>query len=616
MYICKKRTEKSYIKLLNHLLNYDVISFDIFDTTIIRICDSPRDVFKIVAKKAKVLGIDNFETIRIKAQELAEKEHGVSTNLIKIYEKVKVLTGLNNEQIDVLQHFEIQTEAVSCIPNATTISLIKDLNDKGKKVVFTSDMYLDSNMIKEIFKTNGIHIVYDALFVSCEIGQSKSNGKLFEYIKNYYAGMRIVHVGDYWRSDIYNALKIGGIKTVYYPLAGKGKGKYQLFIQNSISAKDGYIFKWAYREFAPVLWNFCEWIYSKANEKKISELLFLTREGAFIQQLFDIYYQGDSIQSHTFYASRRSLLCASSDINWEWITQTFGNASVCFLFDAFHIDKKMRFLMPIDEKVCEWKDINMIRSDMEEYSKLQRSFLIEYIDNMVGKTNKIGLIDVGWKGSSQYFLEKIFTKEKKAVDISGFYFGEFYDKRHIDLDKQGFLCSTVDERFKEDVLNAGFIFENILSPEFGTTKEYKKNDEVYPVLEVVNRRNGDEIKISQRAIIRYFQQFKKISAICQHPDKEESISILFKMLENPPYKMAVELGDISYLDFGELFYVARPKSIIHYIISPREFAHDFKHCGWNSAFCRRCFKIPFPYFKIYKLLRRAFNNENSYKQKK
>lgn len=611
MYIYGKRNEKSYIRLLNYLLKYDVISFDIFDTTIVRICDSPIDVFKIMEKKTKLLGIDDFKNIRLKAQKLAETKTGVSTNLNDIYKYVKELSGLNDERIKKLQDLEIQTEAKMCIPNATTVSLINDLNERGKKVILTSDMYLDSVMIKDIFRMNRMKIIYDHLFVSCEIGKSKAKGNLYDYIRKRYTGNSIIHVGDYWRSDVYNALRIGNINAVYYPLNGKGKGEYELFVRNSISDKENYIYRWAYKEFAPVLWNFCKWIGDEAKKKEISELLFLTREGAFFKQLFEIYNSNEKIHSHIFFASRRSLLCASSDINWSWMPQTFGNVSVDFLLDAFHIDKKKYNEKTLSEKVENWKNIKEIKDDMEKYSIWQRKLLIQYIDAMIGKNKKIGLVDVGWKGSSQYFLEKIFVKEERDTCVSGFYLGEFYDKRHENLDKEGFLCSSEDIRYKEAILNAGFIFENILSPALGTTIGYEvKEEKIVPILDSINLLDNELIKEAQKAISDYFCNYKLKRDIVACPQKENSISILFKHLNNPTYTMAKEIGDIQWIDFDVFRYAARPEGLFTYIFRPKKFLNDLKYCGWNSAFLLRCFKIPIPYFKIYKFLRRQIKNEN------
>lgn len=605
MYIYWRRSKKTYDKLFRYLLKYDVISFDIFDTVVIRICNTPKDVFEIVSKEAELFGIYNFTKIRIKAQELTEAEKGISTNLKSIYKTIKKICGLTDEQIKKLQNLEVQTEAKLCIPNATIISLISDLKQHGKKILFTSDMYLDSNMINEIFASNKIGIIYDKLYISCEEKKSKAIGDLFDYIKKQFPCNKIIHVGDYWRSDIYSALKNGRIDAVYYPLAGKYKGQYELFRKNSISEKENYIYKWAYKEFAPVLWNFCEWIYIEAKKNSISELLFLTREGAFIQKLFEIYNHDEKISTQVFYASRRSLLCASSDINWDWIKKTLGNASVAFLLKAFHLNNKKFKRETLSKNIKDWAEISEVKTDIENYSKSQRVFLLQYIDGLIKGVKRIGLVDVGWKGSSQYFLTKIFSKEKRDINIFGFYLGEFYNRDYQFLDKTGYLCSTFNTAYKEDVLNAGFIFENLLSPEFGTTEEYAfYNNKVHPVLEDVNKKNGVKIQVAQKAIIDYFIQYANISTFCPHPNKDKTIELLFKSLENPTYKMAVELGNISYVDFGKLYYVAKPKALIYYLLKPKEFAYDFKHCGWNSAFCKRCFRLPLPYFKIYKFLKR------------
>lgn len=57
-------------KLINYCIKYDVISFDIFDTSLVRLTDAPEDVFDIVGK---IIGDNSFRNKRIRAQKIAEK---------------------------------------------------------------------------------------------------------------------------------------------------------------------------------------------------------------------------------------------------------------------------------------------------------------------------------------------------------------------------------------------------------------------------------------------------------------------------------------------------------------------------------------------------------------
>lgn len=602
MYFYINDNAKCYKKLLNYLLKFEVISFDIFDTTIFRICQKPENVFEYVGEQA---GIADFAALRRNAQRQASKKHGVRTDLHAIYDELQILAGFSKEKVDYLQQLEVDVEAFFCRPKKTSISLIEDLSRSGKTVIFSSDMYLRSDNIKYIFEKLGLNMTYDNMFVSCEMTASKSNGDLFKSIEKEYCGKKIVHIGDYWKSDVLNAVRNSKIDAVYYPIF-HDDDKYRYWVKNSTSSRKDYIYNWAYQEFAPVLWNFCEWIYTEAIRNGDKNLLFLTREGAFIKQLFDIYNDDQTINAKVFYASRRSLLCASSDINWSWITQTFGAATVGFLLDAFHIDKGNYDAETLNQRVDKWEDLTSVKNDMKKYSCSQRNLLLSYIESLIGKQEKIGLIDVGWKGSSQFFLKKMLESENWKTDVSGYYLGEFFDERHKSLRKKGFLCSANDTNYKEAVLNAGFIFENILSPEFGSTREYKMRDGVVmPVLETNSDEGGSEVKIAQQGLLDYFNDFCCVRNYIIHPQKEETISYLFKHLNSPSLRMAEQLGNISFTDFGHKNYVANPKNAFYYMMHPRSFFYDFKHCGWNSAFCKRCFKLPLPYFAIYKYLRRG-----------
>ena len=72
-------------KLIKHCEKYDVISFDIFDTALTRVVDSPEKVFHIIGK---TIGDNLFVSNRIRAQKIAEEKYGKTANLENIYQEM------------------------------------------------------------------------------------------------------------------------------------------------------------------------------------------------------------------------------------------------------------------------------------------------------------------------------------------------------------------------------------------------------------------------------------------------------------------------------------------------------------------------------------------------
>ena len=77
--------------------SHEIISFDIFDTLIMRKTFNPLDVFEIVGSKARRLGLvfEDFFGLRRKA----EMENPIQeVNLYEIYDEFQRLTGITDAQ--------------------------------------------------------------------------------------------------------------------------------------------------------------------------------------------------------------------------------------------------------------------------------------------------------------------------------------------------------------------------------------------------------------------------------------------------------------------------------------------------------------------------------------
>lgn len=601
-----KEPQKSFKRLVRTMMRFDIISFDIFDTTLIRLCESPQDIYKIMEEKADGIGVPNFAEKRIISAKAAAYEKKEKTSIDDIYSELALRYGVSQDKVELLKNLEVHTEISACLPNETIIRLIKELSKYGKKVIFTSDMYLHKSIIEKIFHSLCLEITYDNIYVSCDIGKTKAKGELFGYIAEKYPRKKLIHIGDNLKSDIIMAYKSKKFKAVYLPGPRAKYSMFDKFLKYSVSDNATGIERWAYEEFSPMLWDFCSWLDLKAKENDCRHLLFLTREGAFFKQLYDLFPSIDKCESHIFYASRRSLLCASSDINWKWVKRTFGSSTVEFLLEEFHINQSDVKNYEKGEKVKDWSDIESIKQRCAAYSRKQRDLLLGMLNDFLPLEGDIGIVDVGWKGSSQLFLQNIMKNAGRDVKLHGFYLGELYDERYEGLEKHGYMCSSSDSKYNEAVLNAGFIFENVLSPDIGTTVGYSLDgDTVVPVIDNTNVMKDKRVKIVQAAIKDYFHKMSGYSGYIEI-NRTDVLNRLFSHLNFPSYAMACDLGDIEWKDFEERRYVAKPKRIIEYMKNPKKFFDDMHYCGWNSAFCLRTFKIPLPYFTIYSKLRRKF----------
>ena len=200
----KKKTEEYSLDRLYELIEgNDVISFDVFDTLVMRTVYYNKDVFRIVAENYKE--IDHFYEARIAAErELTESEYPF---IEKIYSAVSEKTGISKVLAGEIADFEILTEKSVIVPRLKMTELFHHCKTLGKKVYIISDMYLHKAQLEEILYKSGVY-GYDKLFVSCEYNTSKPQN-LFDRFLDEVKAKRYLHIGDNTECDIDPALKRG-----------------------------------------------------------------------------------------------------------------------------------------------------------------------------------------------------------------------------------------------------------------------------------------------------------------------------------------------------------------------------------------------------------------------
>ena len=153
------------------LMDYDVISFDVFDTLIFRPFKTPHDALLLLSYK---YNDSNFYQLRILAEKEArlksEKEGSFETTIYAIYNEISKYMNID----PVLgAHNEMNFEKDICYTNPYFKLIYDTLRTNGKNIIAISDMYMPSWWIKELLHKCNYDIV--EVFVSCEYGVNKIN---------------------------------------------------------------------------------------------------------------------------------------------------------------------------------------------------------------------------------------------------------------------------------------------------------------------------------------------------------------------------------------------------------------------------------------------------------
>lgn len=191
--------------LIREIENHDIISFDIFDTLVMRKVYVNKDVFRIMAQRLDpVWGIDFF-TARTAAEATLSRE--TYPYIEEIYDDVSVRCPCLKGQEAALIADEIALERELIIPRRDVVAIFDLAKQMGKMVNIVSDMYFHEDTIRSILNDVGI-TGYHKLLVSSEYNSSKPQQLFEKYLAEIPAG-RCLHVGDSWVCDILPAGKLG-----------------------------------------------------------------------------------------------------------------------------------------------------------------------------------------------------------------------------------------------------------------------------------------------------------------------------------------------------------------------------------------------------------------------
>lgn len=432
----KRRRSFYFVK---DLLNYDVVSFDIFDTLILRPFNNPADLFMIIGEK---LGIMNFRAIRAAAEKQAREEHTVlhGNNEVTIHDIYKFVSRRTGLDIDEGVKVEFETEKEFCFANPYMMQVFKMLKEQGKEIILTSDMYLPHDMMEELLANCGYN-GYSKLYVSCDYHCNKRNGGLYHNMMRDYRYKKIIHVGDNYATDIEKAKEIGIAASFYQSCRNRGNpyradgmselvgslyaGIVNTHLHNGSKVYDPY-YEYGFIYGGLYVLGYCNWIYSKAKTEGVEKILFLARDGDIYQKVFNMMF--DDMPNEYVYWSRIANLKYAIENNRD-----------DFLFRIVKL-KALNTIKCTVEEVLEGIDLEWLVPRLPKYNlkkdmlltiELQKYFECFLIDawdeivkfynkeaeiakhrfgKIVGNAKKVAVVDVGWLGSGplgvKYLIEE------------------------------------------------------------------------------------------------------------------------------------------------------------------------------------------------------------------
>lgn len=517
-------------QVMQKALTYDAVSFDLFDTLIVRQVLFPTDVFELVDDRLRQHGIiiEDFPARRLASEKELSKER--APRLSEIYSHMKQtyrLSEIEPEQMSVLE-WEIDCGLV--VPRRETCRLFSDLEARGKKVYIVTDSYYNKKQIAGILKKCGI-THYTDVFVSCEYGRGKTQG-LFHEFKETVDVWSYLHIGDDAAADVESA-KMHGIDacrlysgldllemTGYMGLwdhinSLSDRVKTGMFVSRLFNspfqfeterqrigiraAHDiGYVF------FAPMICDFVLWFREQAEKYQLENILFCARDGYLVKQLYDELC--NRISSVYFLTSRMAAIRAGienkEDIRYVGDMKFSGSLSEQ-LKERFGIrvsEEKLR-----ENRLAELLDFT---EEILERAAVNRKNYITYIKRLGLKSGETGFFDFVAKGTTQMYVGRLMEQHLKGI-----YFLRL-DKEQMEgkgLDIISFY--DTEEMNSSVIFRDYYILETMLTAPMPSVKEFDANGN--PIYTEETRRESDIrcFQEAQEGIRGYFREYLQLCPI-------------------------------------------------------------------------------------------------------
>lgn len=436
-----------------------VVSFDIFDTLLLRPMIAPIDAFRLVGKQH---GYDEqqFVIMRTAAEKEARNQRPFGHDDVtfdEIYSQMEACFGIDNKKVQQLMKTELDVEERLLYQRKSAKKIFDVAMALNKPIVIVSDMYLPKDFIEKLLRKNGYE-GYRKLYLSCDYMESKGSGKLFKRViedfkKEGIAAKEIFHIGDNPTADVSKAAACG-LQSALLPRAIGCFNANKWFSRTSATRYGvdntfliGFLANLLYDDpfvqfpkdsiingdpaylgliTGPMLFSFVKWMLEDVKRREVDKLLLAYRDGYLPEKIIEILrpYCAFDIPVEDIYLNRTLRYAFSSKDNHpmtgtdipfsikmtvdEFIKSRLLLTEEEDIKEVFQIFKKSGFASR-NEIIGDKQRVYRIASQLEPYFKKQAykqmQIICEYCQEKIYGAKNLAVFDVGYRGSVARFLQ-------------------------------------------------------------------------------------------------------------------------------------------------------------------------------------------------------------------
>lgn len=451
---------------------YEVVSFDIFDTLLFRKYLTLQDILAISSEHLNsYVDIKRGTAFTIKMRHqiahLLKKSISLDTQeptLLEIF--CRLLDG------NCLEYTEKISAASECVcyelelekANLQVISGAKEfltkLKESNKKILAVSDMYFEQSEMEVILEKNQLLEFFDHVFISSTSKKTKYNKDLFSHVIDSLElrDSRILHIGDNVESDVKNAID-SGIDAVHF--TGSSLKAYSV-------SSDNFKMETLTSNLARLSIGFVIDIFEQCKKFNVNRIYFLSRDGTVFLDIAErlatknpiLKCLSNNLEFRELNVSRALTVFFEldkdntiEDICYKFLHVSNGEFTLLELFSFLAEENDQRFNLSQEKEFISivWNEKSIkqlieifnnekseLKSSLIETAKshADRSFRYLIQEGMVGQ-GKVALVDVGYTSSFTTRVAAYLTNEK-------------YDTFHHNTQIYNFLLVAGPLRHKND----------------------------------------------------------------------------------------------------------------------------------------------------------------------
>ncbi len=501
-------------KMKKQIQQYEIISFDLFDTLIIRPYWQPKDLFLHLEYLYNAKG---FCKERIKAEKLSRKNlgFGIDTTLDRIYQFIP-------EKYRSFKEKELELEYDVLQINAEVIDFFNYAKSLNKKIIITSDMYLPIQFIEKVLSKLNIN-GYSKIYLSCEYKKTKFSGKLYKQVINDFntGPWKILHIGDNRISD-FLIPKFVGIKSFLYTKIKEqfvnNNSTFKNLIKNNnltlglsistavcainwhkqkyLNNQKNYFYNLGFNIGGMVAYSFCRFAIDYVKQNNIEKVFFVARGGYVFEKIFNLLAPGiktdyvvfsriqnsinklinneNNTYSHTKYLFYRLLSFLKQILNIKFIDKIINKFYPMDLIFYYKVLLFIKNFYP-DNKILAEKVFNVYDSkdfylkNKEQIDKLfmeQLNLFDKYLENKCDNSKNILILD---DCAVNFSAQKLCVDSLKHKNFYGLYFQSFSKKVSDTINVLVFNRKGIKE-FNWEIVE--FLFTAPTPPILGINKDF------------------------------------------------------------------------------------------------------------------------------------------------